>query len=92
MVKHVVMWTLKDMSKAEDLKKAIESMKDKVKSLTDIECGINTNVNADCDLVLISTHNSPDDLEAYLIDPIHKEVAALIGPNVNSRHAVDFEY
>jgi hypothetical protein len=92
MIKHVVMWTLKDKTKAEELKKAIDSMKGKINSLTDIECGINYNENADCDLVLISVHKTRQDLDAYQVDPIHKEVGALIGGSVSSRHAVDFEY
>jgi len=93
MVKHVVMWTLNDVSQAPELKKSIESMKGRVDCLVDIECGINYNKDkADCDLVLISVHNSRNDLDAYQIDPIHKEVAKVIGAYVSSRHAVDFEF
>ena len=59
MVKHVVMWKLKDKSAAEGLQKAILGMKGKVPSLIDIECGINfAEGDAACDLVLISTHAS----------------------------------
>ena len=93
MVKHIVMWTLSDISKAQELKALIESMKGKVDSLVDIESGINYNEEkADCDLVLISVHKTREDLEAYQIDPVHKEVAKVIGACVTSRHAVDFEF
>jgi len=93
MIKHVVMWTLKDKSKASELKTLIESMKGRIESLVDIECGINYNtVNADCDIILISQHNSKEDLEAYQVDPVHKDAAKIIGASVTSRHAVDFEF
>jgi len=93
MVKHVVMWTLNDISKAQEIKSAIESMKGRVKSLVDIESGINFNKEkADCDLVLISVHKTREDMDAYQIDPLHKEVAKLIGAAATSRHAVDFEF
>jgi hypothetical protein len=93
MVKHVVMWTLKDKAKAAELKIAIESMKGKISSLVDVECGINFNTGkADCDLILISVHKSPEDLDVYQADPVHKEIGTIIGSCVSSRHAVDFEY
>ena len=93
MVKHIVMWSLKDKAKAPELKKCIEGMKGHVSTLVDVECGINVNpADAACDLVLISLHNSKADLDLYQKDPVHGEVKKIIGPQVLSRHVVDFEY
>ena len=92
MVKHIVMWSLKDKADAEELKAAIDAMKGRVPSMVDVESGINYNPSdASCDLVLISTHNSREDLDAYQDDPVHGEVKKLVGPKVVSRHVVDFE-
>lgn len=93
MVKHVVMWTLKDEDDAPKLKAAIENMKGKVPSMVDVECGINYNTgNAACDLILISVHNSKEELDAYQDDPIHGEVKKLVGAAVTARYVVDFEF
>lgn len=92
MVKHIVMWTLKNKAEAPALKEAIEGMKGKVPTMVDVECGINYNpADAACDLVLISVHNSKEDLDAYQDDPIHGEVKKIVGAAVTARHVVDFE-
>lgn len=86
------MWSLTDPGKAEDLKKSIESMNGKVPTLIQVEAGINfMEGDAACDLVLISTHKSREDLALYQDDPIHGVIKKLIGPAAVSRHAVDFE-
>ena len=93
MVKHVVMWTLKDKGDAPNLKAAIDNMKGKVSSMVDVECGINYNPgSAACDLILISVHNSKEELDAYQDDPIHGEVKKLVGAAVTARYVVDFEF
>ena len=93
MVKHVVMWTLKDKSKAEFLKNEIDGMKGKIPSLVDVESGVNYNESdAAFDLVLISIHRSKEELDAYQVDPIHQAFAQLLKPEVISRHVVDFEF
>lgn len=92
MVKHVVMWTLKEPGRAQELKSAVDGMKGRVAGLTDLECGIDfIRGEASCDLVLISTHASREELDRYQADPVHGEVKKLIGPAAASRHAVDFE-
>jgi len=92
MIKHIVMWTLKDRSRAEQLKQKIDDLNGKVPSMIDVESGINFNpADAACDLVLISTHKTREDLDAYQADPVHGEVKKAIGPEAVSRHVVDFE-
>ncbi|MBF9016437.1 MULTISPECIES: Dabb family protein [unclassified Oceanispirochaeta] len=93
MVKHVVMWTLKDKDDAPKLKAAIENMKGKVPSMVDVECGINYNLSdISCDLVLISVHRSKEDLDAYQDDSIHGEVKKIVKAAASARYVVDFEF
>ena len=92
MVRHVVMWKLKDTGKAEELRKIILDMKGKVPSLIDVEYGVNfAEGDAACDLVLISTHESRAELDIYQDDPVHGEVKKILGAATASRSVADFE-
>ena len=44
------------------------------------------------DLVLVSEHDSIDDLDAYQVHPAHREAADWISTVVTDRAAVDYEY
>jgi len=44
------------------------------------------------DVVLVSEHDSPADLEAYQIHPAHREAAAWVSTVVSDRATVDYEY
>jgi len=44
------------------------------------------------DVVLVSEHDSNDDLEAYQAHPAHREAAAWVSTVVNDRATVDYEY
>jgi len=100
MIKHVVMWKLKD--EAEGNTKSVNKQKvvDKLHSLVDripeiasLETGGNFNPSeAAFDLVLITTHISREALAGYIDHPAHKEAAGFIGKVVADRRVVDFEY
>lgn len=47
--------------------------------------------STNCDLVLISDFDSAEDLQAYIVHPLHKEVGAFMRPLRESRSCVDFE-
>lgn len=44
------------------------------------------------DVVLVSEHDSNDDLEAYQAHPAHREAAAWVSTVVKDRATVDYEY
>ena len=44
------------------------------------------------DVVLVSEHDSNDDLEAYQAHPAHTEAAAWVSTVVSDRATVDYEY
>ena len=100
MVKHVVMWKMKENAEGNDKQQNIElatnrllALKDVISAIDSIEIGKNFNgSDAAQDLVLISTHADKDALQEYAQHPAHQEVAAFIGSIVASRTVVDFEY
>lgn len=99
MVKHIVMWKLKEgldgLSKkemAEELKKAIDGLQDVVPEIVHIEAGINFNNGPIAyDLVLYSEFNSDDDLAAYLDNPDHQKVKELIVKYAEQGVVTDYE-
>ncbi len=73
MIKHIVMWKLKDEaegnSKAENaqiIKNSLEDLKEKINEIVNIEVGIDVNKSEQAyDVVLYSTFNSLEDLDSY---------------------------
>ena len=98
MIKHVVMWKLKQQAegkgKSENIElvqKSLLSLKPVINQINSIEVGANINpTGAAFDLVLISTHNDEKALSGYINHPAHKEVAVFVGKVVAERKVVDF--
>ncbi|NLM12270.1 MAG: Dabb family protein [Epulopiscium sp.] len=99
MVKHIVMWRLKDVTDfgskeemAKEAKARLEALKDKIEEIVSIEVGINFNSSDMAyDLVLYSEFNNKQDLDTYQVHPEHLKVAEMIKANVVSRAVVDYE-
>ncbi|MFW6366470.1 MAG: Dabb family protein [Spirochaetota bacterium] len=99
MVKHIVMWTLKDevdgLSKQEIaklLKREIEKMADTVPQVRHIEAGINFNHGPVAyDLCLYSEFESGDDLAIYQDNEDHKKVKSLIVKYAENGVVTDYE-
>jgi hypothetical protein len=99
MIKHIVMWRLKDeaagATKEENalkLKDALESLKGKIESLKAAEVGINFNPSpAAFDVVLYSEFEDPDGLNAYQNHPEHVKIADFVGEIRTDRAVVDYE-
>ncbi len=100
MVKHVVMWRLKEEAEGNNKSKNIElskaklyDLKPEISQIESIEVGENFNSSdVAFDLVLITTHSDKDALAQYILHPAHQEVAGFIGKVVTERNVVDFEY
>ncbi len=100
MIKHVVMWTLKEEAEGNTkienkkiVKEKLLALKGVISQIESIEVGDNINPSdAAFDLVLISTHTDQDTLTGYINHPAHKEAAAFIGKVVSERKVVDFVY
>ncbi len=98
MVRHIVAWKIAQTDDKEQkilkIKEELEALKDKVDVIVDIEVGINFNESdGACDIVLISTFNSKEDLNTYQAHPEHVEVASnFVRPNVCERRVIDYEF
>lgn len=95
MVKHIVMWTLKEKNKdiALDIKNSLEGLKEKLPYIKFIEVGINFNTTDSAyDIVLNSDFETKEDLDRYQVSEEHLKVAARVRDAVSNRAVVDYEY
>jgi hypothetical protein len=99
MVKHIVMWKLKDeaegVGKAENarrMKKLLESLFSKIDEIQLIEVGLSDSAQADAyDIVLYSEFAGWNDLKAYQVHPEHIKVAEFVKKIRLDRKVVDYE-
>lgn len=98
MVKHIIVWTLKDEysedEKAEikkGIKDGLEGLKGKIPGLLDIKV-ITTGLDSSSgDLMLDSTFDSEESLKGYSVHPAHVEVATTkVRPFVKIRSSFDY--
>ena len=99
MLKHIVMFRLKDSaeghSKAEnarELKTLLESLKEKIPVVKCLEVGINVGKSASAsDIVLYSEFDDMQALEVYREHPEHKKAVDFIAKVCSERGVVDYE-
>lgn len=99
LIKHVVMWKLKEnaqgntkLENARLIKTKLENLKEIIQELKEIEVGINIVKDpAAYDLVLYTGFENQDDLNKYASDPRHLEVVDFIKKVVESRIVVDYQ-
>jgi len=98
MIKHIVMWSLKDeyngRSKAmlaQDLEKVLLDLKNKIPQLKKIEVGHNEiNFDRNNDLAIVTEFESFEDLAIYANHPDHLKVVAFVREISTARAAIDF--
>ena len=95
MIKHIVMWNLKEENKLENAKKlkaSLEDLKEEINEIKEIEVGINiNNSDASMDVVLYSVFNTLEDLDIYQNHPKHLKVKEFVKNISIDRNVVDFE-
>lgn len=99
MVKHVILWTLKDelsndekITVKKDIKDGLEALKGKVPGIVDIKIIINGLDSSNADLMLDSTFEDEEALKAYAVHPEHVKVADnKVRPFTKIRSCLDFE-
>ena len=99
MVKHIILWQLKDEYSAEkkeeiktDIKTNLEGLLGKVPGLTAIEVQTSRLASSNADLMLYSEFESEEALKGYAIHPDHVYVAdTFVRPFTASRSCLDFE-
>ena len=99
MVKHVILWTLKEECKGADFEKIklgiknnLEGLAGKIPGLIDIKVNINPLETSNADVMLDSSFESFDALKGYAVHPEHVAVAdGFVRPYTASRTCMDFE-
>jgi len=99
MVKHIILWTLKDMPEDEkakvkaEIKEGLEALKGKVPGLIDIKVYTTGRLaSSNADLMLDSTLESAEALQVYAKHPEHVAVAdGKVRPFAAQRTCLDFE-
>lgn len=100
MIKHVVIWKLKEVAEgktkqenADIMKELLEGLPAKISELDSAEVGINIlkgDDDAISDLVLTTTCKDEEALKAYAVHPEHKKVVQFILKVVEERRVVDY--
>ena len=98
MVKHIILFKLKDEApEAEKLeamnsfKKAIEALPAKIAVIRKIEVGLNMNPGETWSIALYSEFDSLDDVKFYATHPDHVAAGKLLAAVKESRACVDYE-
>jgi hypothetical protein len=99
LIKHIVMWKLKDLAEGKDklenakiIKTSLESLQKDIKEISFIEVGIDVSKSAQAyDVVLYSEFESMEALNTYQNHPEHLKAAEFIGKVREERVVVDYE-
>lgn len=98
MVKHIVLFKLKDEAPAEarlaamnSFKDAIEALPAKIPFIRSIEVGLNINPAETWSIALYSEFDSLDDVRRYAVHPDHVAAGKLLAEVRESRACVDYE-
>jgi quinol monooxygenase YgiN len=92
MIHHIVMWKLKDATDAAQFKAELDSCSALVPGMQRFEVHTKRDdLEANCDVILISAFDSRAALEAYQVHPHHKAVSARLGLLRESRSVLDYE-
>ena len=99
MIKHVILWTLKESLSEEekttikkDIKAGLEGLKDIIPGIIEIKVNISGLTSSNADLMLDSSFESEKALKNYAVHPAHVDVAnTKVRPYTAIRSCLDFE-
>lgn len=99
MIKHIVMWKLKDHAEGADraanaaeLKRRLDGCAGIVPGMLKFEVALaQPGLEATYDAILYSEFESKEALEAYVTHPTHKAVVPFIGAVREARQCMDYE-
>ena len=98
MVKHIILWKLKDSYTEQEkeeikagIKAGLEGLQGKIPGLIDIRVEIAGLASSNVDVMLDSTFEDEESLKNYAIHPAHVEVADnKVRPYTETRSCLDF--
>ena len=99
MVKHIILWTIKDQYQGEEKEKIIKGMKEgleglngKIPGMIDIKVNIDMLPSSTMEVMLDSTFEDEEALKGYSIHPEHVKTAnERIRPFTQIRSCFDYE-
>ena len=99
MVRHIVMWKLKESARgrtkaqnAAFIKERLESLKEKIPEIIKIEVGFDfSRTENSADVILYSEFRSKEALDAYQANPEHLACKPLISEICSERRLGDYE-
>lgn len=99
MVKHIILWNIKDEYQGEELlnikkgiKEGLEGLAGKIPGMIDIKVNIEGLDSSTADLMLDSSFESVEALKGYAVHPEHVAVAdGKVRPYTSLRSCLDFE-
>jgi hypothetical protein len=95
-LRHVVLFSFKESSSAEDIKKvedAFRALPSKIKEIRGFEWGTNNspeNLNQDFTHCFFVTFDSEQGREVYLPHPAHKEFVEVLKPHLDKVLVIDY--
>lgn len=99
MVKHIILWQLKDELNAEEksavklgIKEGLENLAGKIPGLLDIHVQIEGLASSNADVMLDSSFENEEALKGYAVHPEHVAVAdGKVRPYTKTRACLDYE-
>lgn len=99
MVKHIILWQLKDEFSAEEketikagIKSGLEGLVGQVPGLLEVTVNINGLASSNAEVMLDSTLENEEALKGYAVHPAHVAVAdTKVRPYTKTRMCLDFE-
>lgn len=99
MVKHIILWQLKDeyaneekAQIAAEIKEGLEGLKGKIPGLLDIHVQVDKLASSNADVMLDSSFESEEALKGYAVHEEHVKVAdTKVRPHTKSRVCIDYE-
>ncbi len=99
MIKHIVMWKLKDKANGLDkagnaraMKEKLEALRGRIPGLLELEVGLDFSASeGSCDVVLYAALASRQALKDYQAHPEHQAILPFVREAVSERRLVDYE-
>lgn len=96
MVKHIILWTLKEGVDKDKVKKEakehLEALKGRISGIVDIELITEGLPSSNCDMMLYSVFENEAALKAYAVHPEHVAAAdGYVRPYTATRLCMDFK-
>ena len=99
MVRHVILWTLKEQESPEKLEEVkagikanLEGLKGQIPGLLDIHVYTDKLPSSNADVMLDTSFADAESLKGYSVNPLHVNVAnTFVRPFIATRTCLDFE-